>query len=237
MPSRLARTPILIGKSGATVCRVLGNDGSAWIEKCGPALELSLEAAVIEWCAGRLPVPKVLAVDGDVLSLSALPGVNLTEASRDCAVAVTAEALRRIHAIPVKDCPFQAGWSDRLSQAEDRVRAGLVDESDFDEVNSGRSAADILAELQSQPPPPAFTCFTHGDACLPNFLTHGGQLSGIVDLGRAGIAHPAQDWALALRSMHDHFGADAECLLRKRLPAHCADEDVLRRFRLLDELF
>jgi len=113
----------------------------------------------------------------------------------------------------------------------------LVDESDFDEANLGRSPTDILAELQSLPPLPDLICFTHGDACLPNFLTHAGQLTGIVDLGRAGVAHPAQDWALALRSIRDNFGPDGERLLREHLPDHCGDEALLRRFRLLDELF
>ncbi len=155
----------------------------------------------------------------------------------DCAVAVIAEALRLIHSTPVDDCPFEAGWAARVRQAERRVVAGLVDESDFDDVNIGRSPSDILAELQAQPALPAFTCFTHGDACLPNFLTHGGVLTGIVDLGRAGVTHPAQDWALALRSMHDNFGPDGERLLRKHLPERCSDENLLRRFRLLDELF
>jgi aminoglycoside phosphotransferase len=63
-----------------------------WIEKSGPASDVSVEAAVIKWCAGRLPVPEVLAVEAGVLSMSALPGVTLTEAEIDCAVALTAEA-------------------------------------------------------------------------------------------------------------------------------------------------
>jgi aminoglycoside phosphotransferase len=113
----------------------------------------------------------------------------------------------------------------------------LVDERDFDDVNLGRTAADILAELQSLPPLPPVSHFTHGDACLPNFLTHGGLLTGVVDLGRAGVGHQAQDWALALRSMRDNFGLDAERSLRKHVPQHCDDEALLHRFRLLDELF
>lgn len=72
---------------------------------------------------------------------------------------------------------------------------------------------------------------------MPNFLTDGTRLTGIVDLGRAGVAHPAQDWALALRSMRDNLGSEAERLLREHLPGHCADDDLLRQFRLLDELF
>lgn len=139
--------------------------------------------------------------------------------------------------MPAEGCPFRADWATRLHQAEHRVRCGLVDERDFDDVNLGRTAADILAELQSLPPVPPVSRFTHGDACLPNFLTQGGRLTGVVDLGRAGVAHPALDWALALRSMRDNFGSEAEQSLRKHVPQHCEDEALLRRFRLLDELF
>src|SRR5262249_52037919 len=83
--------------------------------------------------------------------------------------------------------------------------AGLVDTADFDETNLGKAPADLLAELKSLPPLPDLVCFTHGDACLENFLSQDGRLSGIVDWGRAGITHPAQDWALALRSVRSPF--------------------------------
>jgi aminoglycoside phosphotransferase len=137
-----------------------------------------------------------MVIEGGVLSMSALPGVNLTEASIDCAVALTAEALHLIHSVPTEGCPFVADWATRLHHAEDRVSCGLVDDRDFDQLNRGRSPADILSELQSQPP-----------------------------------------LALALRSMHDNFGSEAEQLLRKHVPHDSLDEALLRRFRLLDELF
>jgi aminoglycoside phosphotransferase len=216
---------------------VTRDDGVHWIEKSGPASDLSVEAAVMKWCAGRLPVPEVLAVDAGVLAMSALPGVNLTEAAIDCAVNVAAEALHLIHSIPTESCPFRADWATRLEQAGHRVRCGLVDERDFDEVNVGRTAEDILAELQSLPPLPLVPRFIHGDACLPNFLTQDGLLTGIVDLGGAGVGHPAHDWALALRSMRDNFGSEAEKSLREHMPEYCEDEPLLRRFLLLDELF
>ncbi len=208
-----------------------------WIEKAGSTADTELEAAVLRWCTGRLPVAKVLAQETGLLTMSMLPGVNLTSTTMECAAQVLAEALRLVHATPIEGCPFMATWALRLNQAEHRVRAGLVDESDFDETNLGRSATGILGELQSLPPLPDVACFTHGDACLENFLTLDGRLTGIVDLARAGLTHPAQDWALALRSIGDRFGPDGERLLREHLPAHSADEELLRRFRLLDELF
>ena len=235
--SRDQRSPILLGESGARVDRVRNAEGGSWIEKFGPAPDIAQEAAVLRWCAGRLPVAKVLQQQSGCLQMSDLPGRPLTELSLDLACSVLAEALFQIHAVPVGDCPFCADWGRRLREAEDRFQAGLVDESDFGDENQGRTASNVLRELQVSPPLPGLRCFTHGDATLENFLACDGKLSGIVDMGRAGITHPAQDWALALRSVASYFGPEAECLLRQYLPAESADELLLRRFRLLDEMF
>jgi hypothetical protein len=74
------RSPIVIEKSGATVVRVSRDDGTQWIQKSARATEVSVEAAVMAWCAGRLPVADLIAIEGDVLSMSMLPDINLTEA-------------------------------------------------------------------------------------------------------------------------------------------------------------
>ena len=87
------RTAILTGKPRARVVGVQREDGLRWIEKSGSSSEIGLETAVLEWCAQRLPVAKVLGKDAGLLAMSALPGVNLTEASMECAVQVIAEAL------------------------------------------------------------------------------------------------------------------------------------------------
>jgi len=119
------RTPILVGESGAGVFRVRRADGVEWIEKSSSSRELSLEAALLDWRAAHLPVPRVLVIEPGRLAMSALPGGNLTETSMQCAVAVTVEALRLIHAVPAEGCPFDASWATHLKQAELRVHAGL----------------------------------------------------------------------------------------------------------------
>lgn len=237
MMEEYVRTPILIGESGAEVALVRHPDGRTWIEKSSSSKDLENEMRVLEWCSGRLPVPRVLESTPSLLVMSVLPGTILPAVPVHVAVPVLARALHFIHSVPVAECPFDASWETRLNQGEENIRAGLVDESDFDEDNAGRSAVDILAELRSLPPLPDVRVFTHGDACLPNFLCDGHELTGIVDLGRAGVAHPAQDWALALRSVGDNFGPLGERLFREHLPGHSANERILRRFRLLDELF
>ena len=120
--------------------RIQRADGFSFIEKCGPAPEISAEAAVLDWCAGRLPVPEVIQQREGVLIMSEVSGVNLTEVSLEDAVNVVVEALSRIHALPVQDCPLSADWSFRLRQAEQRTENGLVDEADFDEENLRQGA-------------------------------------------------------------------------------------------------
>jgi aminoglycoside phosphotransferase len=46
----------------------------------------------------------------------------------------------------------------------------------------------------------------HGDYCLPNVLVEEGRLSGLVDLGRAGLGDPRDDLAAAFWSLHYNFG-------------------------------
>jgi aminoglycoside 3'-phosphotransferase II len=204
--------------------------------KSGPSAEIAQEAAALRWCEGRLPVAHVLDERPGVLEMSWLPGCPVSDLSADLACAVLVEALRQIHA-PLARCTLIAEWGLRLREAEERVRTGLVDESDFDDANLGRSPESILAELRSLPPVPKHLCFTHCDGTLENFLAQDGKLSGIVDMSRSGIAHPAQDWALALRSVRQRFGPEGERQFRGHIPPNCAELSLLRRFCLLDELF
>jgi aminoglycoside phosphotransferase len=236
--STVERIPITMGESGATVERVRGADGRQWIEKTGTPGELVAEAAVLRWLRGKLPVAEILAEEPGRLAVTLLPGRMLCEGTATEAVAGMREALQLLATVPAEGCPVEASWSYRCEQAEARVRAGLVDEEDFDEVRLGRTAAEILRELVSFPAPPRKECrFTHGDLCLPNVLTMKGRIMGMVDWGRAGITHPAQDWALALRSLRHNFGAEAEQELRRHLPPECRSEALLEQFLLLDELF
>ena len=46
----------------------------------------------------------------------------------------------------------------------------------------------------------------HGDYCLPNVLVVDGQLTGLVDVGRAGLGDSRDDLAAAFWSLHYNFG-------------------------------
>jgi aminoglycoside phosphotransferase len=46
----------------------------------------------------------------------------------------------------------------------------------------------------------------HGDYCLPNVLVSGGELSGLVDVGAAGLGDPRQDLAAGVWTLQYNFG-------------------------------
>lgn len=46
----------------------------------------------------------------------------------------------------------------------------------------------------------------HGDYCLPNVLVHDGELSGLVDVGGAGVASPEVDLAAGVWTLQYNYG-------------------------------
>jgi aminoglycoside phosphotransferase len=48
--------------------------------------------------------------------------------------------------------------------------------------------------------------FTHGDACLPNFIFRDGKLEGIIDIGDAGINDLEVDLAAAVWTLNNNCG-------------------------------
>jgi aminoglycoside phosphotransferase len=46
----------------------------------------------------------------------------------------------------------------------------------------------------------------HGDYCLPNVLVDQGRLTGLVDVGRAGLGDPRDDLAAGAWTLHYNFG-------------------------------
>ena len=250
--------PAGFGESRARVWRVSGSselfvkvvddDGSE--HAAGNARELRAEAERSEWLASQgFPAPRVIElgrVDGaDHLVTTAIPGRTLADPwpvdARPQLIANLADLSRRLHAIPPDSCPYRRDLAVLVPAAAAAVAAGTVDEDDFDSDRAGRSAGDVLHEILRTRPSAEDLVVCHGDLCLPNVLADPdtGRITGVVDLGRLGLADRHQDLALATRSLgpvNDQYGPAAAVAFLDRYGI-AADPELIEFYRLLDELF
>jgi aminoglycoside 3'-phosphotransferase-2 len=236
-----------IGKSGASVFRVTAPDGAAFFVKSdaiGPFSELPQEIRVLRWLESRnLPAPRVvdeLTSEGrHWLLMTALPGADMASSPdrqpadlvRQCAA-----ALRLLHEVDPADCPFDRRLTVTLPLAHARAEGGAVDESDFETIHLGMGALELYAELVASVPAESDIVVCHGDASMPNFMTHAGQFTGFIDCARLGLADRHQDLVIAVRSITHNFGPEAADHFIAAYGAEL-DPEKVAFYRMLDEFF
>ncbi len=237
-----------VGRSPSEVFRLERAGAPALYLKCearSAYSELADEAARLRWLSGQgMPCPDVIALttddDYDWLLMSALPGRDLASDSTvdaEARVVMLASALRALHSLDIASCRFDHRWSKRLAVAERRMRAGLVDEEDFDETRLGRSAADLYSELCRMAAGDEYLVVTHGDACLPNFVASGDIFTGYIDCGRLGVADRYQDISLSCHSIAANFGEAFVELFCRHYGIASLDAGKMLRYQMLDEFF
>ena len=196
--------------------------------------------------AKHMPVPAIthfFSTSGEAwLLMTALPGETAFQAlearPENCLAVVDALAdfLRRLHAIPVSECPFNSDHGYRLSLARKRIDAGLVDEDDFDDERGGWTAEQVWRAMHELLPFAPDPVVTHGDFSLDNLLMVDGQVIGCIDAGRVGIADRYQDLAILWNCLGEFEG-----VLQERFLARYGVSDLhqskLDFHLLLDELF
>lgn len=210
-----------VGESGCAVHRLVREgDGDLYLKMAGAdrLADLVDEMARLRWLSGYLPVPPLhgfgLEAGGGWLLTGRLPGrtaYQLLEedpAAAPVLAASLARFLRRLHAIPVERCPFNADSALRLAAAKDRMEAGLVEEDEFDAARLGKSARAVWDEMRAAMPAAFDRVVTHGDFSLDNLLVVDGDVTGCIDLGRVGVADPWQDLAILWHSLAE-FGEEA----------------------------
>lgn len=211
--------------------------------------ETRTEPIMMDWLAGRLPAPACLyhAAEGGMsyLLMSRVRGkmACAREYLRDPVrlTAILADCLKRMWAVDITDCPVRWDLRRKLPIARAAAESGAVDVEDVEPETFGEGGFRDplhLADWLSSHQPPEDPVLSHGDFCPENIFLENGQLSGLIDLGRTGIADRWQDIALCHRSLRHNFagsGFDAD-LLFERLDIE-PDREKLRYYTLLDELF
>ncbi|CQR61092.1 APH(3'') family aminoglycoside O-phosphotransferase [Streptomyces leeuwenhoekii] len=247
--------PVTAGESGAFVFR---SADAARYAKCVPAAEaagLEAERDRVEWLNGRgVPGPRVLdwysGEAGVCLVTSAVSGVPADQVSAEelrLSWGRIADAVRRLHEVPVAECPFGRELDAMLALARDVVARGAVNPEFLPVEQQHLPPAELLARLTGQVPrrreqEAADTVVCHGDLCLPNIILDPRTLdvSGFIDLGRLGRADRHADLALLLANARETWpdeewarAADAAFAERYGI---AVDPDRLRFYLHLDPL-
>ena len=220
-------TRVLAGESGGTVDRLDAPGSPVLYLKHGRgriAEDIGDEAARLAWLAGRLPVPAIRrfarTADEAWLLTTAMPGETvdaLIEKSPERLpdlIEPLAAFLRRLHALPVEDCPFEAGAPLRLAAARRNLVAGLVDADDFGPDHAGWTPEAVWDEMMRLHPASLGRVVTHGDWSLGNMLVSEGGVTGCIDVGRAGAADPYQDLAILWANLEEKGAGLGDRFLR-----------------------
>jgi kanamycin kinase/aminoglycoside 3'-phosphotransferase-2 len=248
-------TPVTVGQSGARVWRSEGCYLKAVEARTPAAVELAGEAERSRWLRTQgLAAPEVLDTGDDGrwqwMLTAAVRGRSLAEPwpghlRRDLVGAVS-DALVQLHSLDPAACPFRRDIAATVPAAAAAASAGEVDLDDLDAERTGREAVSLLAELIATQPPSEDLVVCHGDLCTPNVLVDPDDITvtGLVDLGRLGVADRHQDLALLARSLGgdlnpQYAAGDVDLLLGTyaRRTGVLADSHRLAWYRLLDEFF
>ncbi|MEV4020413.1 APH(3'') family aminoglycoside O-phosphotransferase [Nonomuraea angiospora] len=232
--------PVTGGESGAGVFR--SDDGTRYA-KCVPAgsvASLEEERDRVEWLGTQgFPGPRVLdwrvTADGARLVTSAVAGVpadRVPAAELRAAWEKIADAVRRLHDLPARACPFARDLTWMFAMAGDVVARGAVNPEFLPVEQQHTPAGELLARLEPQlerrlAQEAAETVVCHGDLCLPNIILDPETLdvAGFIDLGRLGRADPYADIALLLANSRETWPDERQ--------ANWADERFAERYGIV----
>ncbi|MFF7459029.1 APH(3'') family aminoglycoside O-phosphotransferase [Kitasatospora sp. NPDC008115] len=247
--------PVSTAESGAFVFRSADATGYAKCVTAAGTAELAAERDRIAWLDGKdIPGPRVLDwTDGEAgacLLTSAVHGVpadqlppeDLWRAWDDIA-----DAVRRLHELPVRACPYRRNLDEMVARARDVVARDAVNPEFLPDDQQHTPPMDLLAALTQEAPlrraqEPADTVVCHGDLCLPNIILDPTTwaVSGFIDLGRLGQADRHADLALLLANARETWPTEARAQTADTALAArygtTLDPDRLRFYLHLDPL-
>lgn len=239
-----------VGESGAAIYRLYGKNHAAELYlkhgKETVADAITDEMARLNWLATCMPLPSIVhftrTSDEAWLLTTAMRGKTAYQMLEACPDARTdvvdalAAFLRRLHAIPVYNCPFNSDHLFRLILAQERISAGLVDVDDFDEERQGCTVEQVWKKMHTLLPFSPDPVVTHGDFSLDNLLMDEGEVIGCIDVGRVGIADRYQDLAILWNCLGE-FGPSLQERLFQQYGIANPDWRKLQFHLMLDEFF
>lgn len=247
--------PIAVGESGAAVFRSADATRYAKCVPAADAADLKAERDRVAWLNDQgVPGPRALdwhsGEVGACLVTRAVSGIPADQVSTDDlrnAWERITDAVRRLHQVPVSQCPFRRGLDSMVAVARDVVARDAVNPEFLPVEQQHTPAAELLDRLAQQVPrrreqEAADTVVCHGDLCLPNIILDPRTLdvSGFIDLGRLGLADRYADLALLLANARETWadeeqGRAADMAFAERYGI-ALDDERLRFYLHLDPL-
>lgn len=198
-----------------------------------------------------LPVARVIAADPGDPTDDTRPAALVTEALEGvpelawlfdgpAAVRLLGETLRRVHDLPIADCPFDAGPAALIARARARLASGLVDPGGFPLSFRGDDPAALLdkvAAMAPNEPTGDDRVLVHGHWTVTNLLFEpaSAACTGVLAWSRSGVGDRHLDLGMATQTVLQHFGPDVVPLL---FEAYGLDQPELLRldfYPLLDQ--
>jgi aminoglycoside 3'-phosphotransferase II len=206
--------PVDIGMSDASVFRV-GTSHFLKIAQGAGADDLRQEIDRTAWLGRQgIRVARMERIhdEGVVVAVlnEALAGSSADETTLapEIVVPALARALSALHALPVRDCPFDESVAVRLRRAGAMFETGRIDPAAFAPRNRDVSPGALIDRLRAGKPNEE-TAVVHGDATLSNLIVGDDHSVAFIDCGHAGRADPYVDIALVIEGLSERFGSAA----------------------------
>lgn len=249
-------TPVHEGESGDRILRIDDGRHYAKLAQGARAGELAGERERLVWLAGKgIACPEPVAWhengNGACLIMSAIPGVPaVTLSGPDLMKAwrSMSEHLAAVHALSADDCPFGKHLSTMFARAADVVARGAVNRDFLPDEDKAMPGRDLLNRVEAELPlrlaqEAVSLVVCHGDPCLPNFMVDPATLrcTGLIDLGRVGLADRYSDLALMLANAGESWSNEEEAkeafdILFSTLEIEAPDRERLAFYLRLDPL-
>lgn len=213
------------------------------------------EHQMTRWLQGRLPVAQIIEeahVDGfRYLLMTRVKGHNLCDDAilddQEKLAALMADGLRQMWNVDISTCPANRSLDQIFREIETGIRNGTITREQACQPETygseGFETPSQLFDWLVMHRPTEDLVLSHGDYCLPNVMMDGKNVTGLIDLGYAGIADKWVDIEKGLWSMWANttgvFGGKKRSFDRKYLFDALGmepDEDKLRFYCLLSEL-
>lgn len=172
------------------------------------------EAKILDWLGDKLSVPELILMTQDheneymiTRAIDAKPIEKIKNKSEFFFIELYREVLRQLQSIEIKNCPFHSEKNFRLAESRFLLDQDLLDEIDFDDVDtevwqafqSHEQLWNYLAQQDFQED----LVFSHGDITDTNIFLDEKERIYFLDVGRAGIADRFVDIAFVERSLRE----------------------------------